>query len=239
MPVASEPASLRTFLEHPGRPAGTLVFHELRGFLFTVASAPELILPSEWLPIIFGEKEAGYRSLAEARAILGQIMALYNEVNATVSEERAVLPADCCFRQNVLDNFEDSAPIAQWSRGFLRGHQWLEELWEVDLPEALDEELAATLMTLSFFASRDMAEAFHAECPAPRRSLPEMAESMHRVFPTAVARYRHLGRVLAKVFAERDAVPHEPSRAVKVGRNDPCPCGSGKKFKKCCGTTVH
>ncbi|MDP6688023.1 MAG: SEC-C metal-binding domain-containing protein, partial [Alphaproteobacteria bacterium] len=20
----------------------------------------------------------------------------------------------------------------------------------------------------------------------------------------------------------------------KVGRNDPCPCGSGKKFKKCC-----
>ncbi|MEK9984096.1 MAG: SEC-C metal-binding domain-containing protein [Opitutae bacterium] len=21
----------------------------------------------------------------------------------------------------------------------------------------------------------------------------------------------------------------------KVGRNEPCPCGSGKKFKKCCG----
>lgn len=33
--------------------------------------------------------------------------------------------------------------------------------------------------------------------------------------------------------------PHERSRpfvhsAEKVGRNDPCPCGSGKKFKKCC-----
>lgn len=24
--------------------------------------------------------------------------------------------------------------------------------------------------------------------------------------------------------------------AAKVGRNDPCPCGSGKKYKKCCGT---
>jgi preprotein translocase subunit SecA len=23
--------------------------------------------------------------------------------------------------------------------------------------------------------------------------------------------------------------------ADKVGRNDPCPCGSGKKYKKCCG----
>ena len=30
--------------------------------------------------------------------------------------------------------------------------------------------------------------------------------------------------------------PKPPPRQVaKVGRNDPCPCGSGKKFKKCCG----
>lgn len=30
---------------------------------------------------------------------------------------------------------------------------------------------------------------------------------------------------------------HEPYRRVepKVGRNDPCPCGSGRKHKKCCG----
>ncbi len=27
----------------------------------------------------------------------------------------------------------------------------------------------------------------------------------------------------------------QPAQAVKVGRNDPCPCGSGKKYKKCCG----
>ena len=27
----------------------------------------------------------------------------------------------------------------------------------------------------------------------------------------------------------------EPVKTVKVGRNDPCPCGSGKKYKKCCG----
>jgi len=25
------------------------------------------------------------------------------------------------------------------------------------------------------------------------------------------------------------------SRISKIGRNDPCPCGSGKKYKKCCG----
>jgi SWIM/SEC-C metal-binding protein len=26
----------------------------------------------------------------------------------------------------------------------------------------------------------------------------------------------------------------EPIRSEKIGRNDPCPCGSGKKYKKCC-----
>ncbi len=37
---------------------------------------------------------------------------------------------------------------------------------------------------------------------------------------------------------ERAVLAREPARvapaAPKVGRNDPCPCGSGKKFKKCC-----
>lgn len=35
----------------------------------------------------------------------------------------------------------------------------------------------------------------------------------------------------------KDAVKREPQRAIepKAKRNEPCPCGSGKKFKKCCG----
>ena len=33
-----------------------------------------------------------------------------------------------------------------------------------------------------------------------------------------------------------DDSPKQPARKEsKVGRNDPCPCGSGKKYKKCCG----
>ena len=34
---------------------------------------------------------------------------------------------------------------------------------------------------------------------------------------------------------ERAIAAREPARpAPKIGRNDPCPCGSGKKFKRCC-----
>ena len=37
----------------------------------------------------------------------------------------------------------------------------------------------------------------------------------------------------------RENVKREPIRAAKtVGRNDPCPCGSGKKFKNCCGKNI-
>jgi len=33
-------------------------------------------------------------------------------------------------------------------------------------------------------------------------------------------------------YREGELFPHPPR---KLGRNDPCPCNSGKKFKKCCG----
>jgi uncharacterized protein len=42
------------------------------------------------------------------------------------------------------------------------------------------------------------------------------------------------GRKAAAERLSQSAVPQRRS-GPKVGRNDPCPCGSGKKFKKCCG----
>jgi tetratricopeptide (TPR) repeat protein len=42
---------------------------------------------------------------------------------------------------------------------------------------------------------------------------------------------------LAEEHEETSAnAPARPARTVKVGRNAPCPCGSGKKYKKCCGS---
>lgn len=39
------------------------------------------------------------------------------------------------------------------------------------------------------------------------------------------------GREILKKYMDKDQVQDQP----KAGRNDPCPCGSGKKYKKCCG----
>jgi len=234
-----DPSTLQAFLADPARPADTLSYHELQGFLFAVSSAPELIPLSDWLPIIFAGEEVDYASRDKAQEILGQIMVLYNAVNAAVRDAPTLLPADCQLRDDVLANFEDDAPIAQWSRGFLRGHQWLEELWKEYLQEELAEELAATLMTLSFFSSRALAEAFLAENTGEQQSLETAAVAIHGVLPWAVAEYAHIGRSIATALMEHDAEVPEPTRTAKVGRNAPCPCGSGKMYKRCCGATVH
>ena len=45
-----------------------------------------------------------------------------------------------------------------------------------------------------------------------------------------------MSRPGAAAAVNRMAMPHAPSPT--VGRNDPCPCGSGKKYKKCCGRNL-
>jgi uncharacterized protein len=233
---ASGVSILKSFLQHPGRPAGTLRYHELQGFLFAVASVPELVRPSEWMPIVFGDRDAGYLSLDEARTILGELMALYNSVNAAVAADHATLPADCRFRREAQANLDDAAPIAEWSRGFMRGHQWLEESWEPYVPADFDDEFAAILLTLSFFASRDVADAFRAE--TGQTDLAAMSKTIRRVFPNAVAEYARLGRSIHRVLMENQAAETKPPRSVKVGRNEPCPCRSGRTYKVCCAGRV-
>jgi len=41
-----------------------------------------------------------------------------------------------------------------------------------------------------------------------------------------------------KELYKKEKVSHTVVKAPKIGRNDPCPCGSGKKYKKCCGANA-
>ncbi|MGO9124867.1 MAG: SEC-C metal-binding domain-containing protein [Terriglobales bacterium] len=52
--------------------------------------------------------------------------------------------------------------------------------------------------------------------------------------PPLTAAYRYF-RAQRETYAGT-TFTHEPRHnAPKVGRNEPCPCGSGKKYKRCCG----
>ena len=56
----------------------------------------------------------------------------------------------------------------------------------------------------------------------------ELARSLERAYQTA------LGSPKKQLYRTNGIDTHRRSQP-KIGRNDPCPCGSGKKYKKCCG----
>jgi uncharacterized protein len=234
MTISDRPAFLAAFLAAPERPDGTFTYHELQGFLFAVATAPELIRPSEWMPEIFAGEEAVYADMEEVRFVLGEIMNLYNAVNEAVIAGDDVLPTDCVFREEVLANLEEDAAVSQWSRGFAAGYDWLRETWDEYIPDEYSDDHGGLLLVLSYFSSRSLAEAFHRETRSSR-TLYEMTSSVRELLPGAAAEFARIGRALGAAVAQAELESRTPRRVVKVGRNDPCPCGSARKYKKCCG----
>jgi preprotein translocase subunit SecA len=76
------------------------------------------------------------------------------------------------------------------------------------------------------------AAAASARASEPPEHLPAFARDMER-------RHERQQRDLQYQTGPAQAEAPKPVRAgAKVGRNDPCPCGSGKKYKKCHGASV-
>jgi uncharacterized protein YecA (UPF0149 family) len=132
-----------------------------------------------------------------------------------------------------MDNLNADAPLSQWAQGFGMGSDYLSEVWDAYTQDEFDEELGALLMTLTFFTSRKLAEACHQETNG-KSNLEQLAQSVMEVFPEAMREYAHLGRSIYQARLEVGDLDLGPSAHSKIGRNGPCSCGSGKKFKKCC-----
>lgn len=133
-----------------------------------------------------------------------------------------------------MDNLTADAPLSQWAQGFSVSYDYLSELWDAYTPDEFDEDLGALLMTLTFFTSPTLAEAYYEE-GNKKSTLDQLAKSVTEIFSDAMREYGHLGRSIYQARLEVDDLNPDPSHHPKIGRNDPCPCGSGKKFKKCCG----
>lgn len=132
-------------------------------------------------------------------------------------------------------------PLTEWCEGFLTGHDWLSEVWagfgfdidevaEEEPESELQQELWAILSVITTLADVDLALEGAEEPEELRASLPVLVE---KVFPNAVEQYALIGRQLGEMAANEVEEPY--IAPPKIGRNDPCPCGSGKKYKKCCG----
>jgi uncharacterized protein len=186
------------------------------------------------MPLVFGGSEASYASLDEAQRITAALLGLYNEITRAVREGPPTLPADCTWHEDALTNLAPDAPVAAWSRGALRGHAWLTALWDDLLPSDVADDFAHLLLALTFFASKDVAAEYAATVHA---DLAALAATAREGVASAMVDYCRIGRMLEDALdATAAGEPIAgPKRSAKTGRNAACPCGSGRKYKKCCG----
>ena len=134
---------------------------------------------------------------------------------------------------------EAEEPIWQlWLMGLLGSVAMRRADWEAALASE-DEDIAAAVMGIMSFAATlpDLSGLLQAdELPPDLDEMTEIAPGMLPYFvETVYRRRRGLERVVIDDdWLGGDLLPDEPIRETKIGRNDPCPCGSGKKYTKCC-----
>ena len=71
---------LDAYLLSDQSPSECMMLSDLDGFLTGIAIGPELVMPSEWLPYVWGGEEPVFDDPAQASAILGTIMGRYNTI---------------------------------------------------------------------------------------------------------------------------------------------------------------
>lgn len=204
----------------------------LDGFFAALICCPELVPPNEYLPQIFGG-EISFQSDEQAGEMMGLIQRHWN---AIASDLIHTLEVDDVYIP-VLMAEEDTPPQANdWAYGFmcgvgLRPHSWQELI--------TNEENFALMLPIMILHHEHDAD------PATRS--PEITpEKREKILQSMIANLTHIYRYFEPHRMAQSAAPAPMRRhSVKVGRNDPCPCGSGRKYKQCCangnnaGPTVH
>lgn len=216
----------------------------MEGLFAALVVGPRTVMPSEWIPWIWdryeGDAQPAFVDDDEANALLQLIFRHYNSVVIAFMDDPAAF-------QPLYEQSPQWSASA-WCEGFalavdlgiedwvplLVGHpDWMAPFNRLGTEEgraltAQDGDAEAWMAQL-----RPMLQKIHAFWREQRLAVPAgLVEDEHL--------FGHRATWRDKLSYERTMPQRRPGP--KVGRNDPCPCGSGKKFKKCCATvdpTLH
>src|SRR3989344_3776040 len=212
--------------------------HQLYGLLYGAVSAPAAVQPSQVLSVIFNRKEPEFESMEEAKSFLGNVMSLWNVVaDSTSGEDRMAWP-ETVFQQSDAGLKEYIHAVTSLTEQFIKGLDLgatMEEDFAGDIKDAF-ESLARTDLLL-----KEYLNLLEKDKSANKKVIAESFEVVGKVEDIIVD---CIGRIAVGLKGSRMRKVRETAKFVesarqarsgKVGRNDQCPCGSGKKFKKCCG----
>jgi uncharacterized protein len=227
---------------------------ELCGFLYGIAITPEMIPPSEWFPMVFSGEMPEFESKTEIEEVMKHLMDAYNQFIQKFNDSTLKFPYD--YQELEPPEF---VRVEEWCMGLSLGMQLRGDLWVPnDEPEDMDEmqnEIMSCVAIVRSCADPDDVGKFfnhkYSTDPKVREEGIEGDELMAMLFgslPMAVDSLTKIGAQMAAYNDEVMTPPQTVRSTKKIGRNEPCPCGSGKKFKKCClgiddgggfGQTIH
>lgn len=187
----------------------------LDGLFAALACAPGAIAFSSWMQSIWGG-ELGmpkWESEEDAKIFHSALMQHYNEVMQAFNVD-AYGPL-FLERHDELSNL---LVVDEWCLGFARGLN----LWGPALPADM-EKLIAWTEPVRLFITTEGEEVLQGMTEDEiMREQQKLIDNVRRI-------REHFFRPQVQAI-----IPSPVVTEIKTGRNDPCPCGSGRKYKKCC-----
>ena len=231
----AEVDELDSLLQATPAPLEPLDMLMLDGYLVGVLVQPRVVPADDWLPPVF-DLEARALPADHDPAWLARCRVLIERrqqaLNAAISEDGRFDPlvVDTDRAPPVSEYEPVQSPVSRALLPWAAGFHWAQECWP-DLGDAQDDAVASALARI------------YRHLPAETAEDREVVAVLDREHPLATLDDGIEDLVLAAVdlwdltHRQRFHVQTVKRDAPKVGRNDPCPCGSGNKFKQCHGKT--
>ncbi|CAE6690067.1 hypothetical protein R69927_00315 [Paraburkholderia domus] len=209
----------------------TLTIEGLDGYLTAMAIGPNTVPPSYWLPGVWGPSEndaPAFESMDQAQHILGLILRNMNGIIACLEDDPDEFEPVFGFYR-IDDSDREYIDGEAWAVGFMQGLTLVRADWQALFDSEQGRE---SLNPIRLMGARDLTRE-----EEELVGTPEQDEALTKQIPASIAAIYRFWLPYRQAVHDATIQRTEP----KVGRNDPCPCGSGKKFKKCCGAadTVH
>jgi len=205
-----------------------MLLSEFDGFCAGLIVCPEAVMPGEWLPCVWGSSTEHFETLMDVQVVTDLLMRHYNDVAL------ALMPPGSDYGP-LYDEDKRTREILweSWRCGFERAMRLRPDSWERIVASGEEEAASSVNMMLALY---DIAES---QSDLPKASITALTEEAPELIPNlvlAINDWRKSERTQEPFPAWAAAnQPQAPFHGSKVGRNAPCPCGSGRKYKRCCG----
>jgi uncharacterized protein len=223
---------LDNFLMSDATSNEVMMLDSLDGFLTAIASGPVMPKQSEWLPRVWGpsnEDAPTFDSDAQAERVIGLITRHLNAIVWNLQQEPDFF--EPVFDLQVyVDDEREYVDGEMWAHGYMTGINLQRDTWKALFESKHGVEV---MQPIRLLGSADVSPE-----EEELTATPAQREELSKPIPASVAWIYKFWAPQRRAAEDRAMGKTAEHEIPKIGRNAPCTCGSGRKFKKCCGAAT-